>query len=108
MNISAAEVFIKHYSGYAVRMPFRVPQRIYFSDHLLRDVIPIWDRYSTEVMVITRDLLDAELVLQRRDPNKIFTQTNVEFRWIHSVLTPPAGIELRVLDLPGVLGWGFI
>lgn len=108
MIIPDAPYVIKHYSKWAVRMPSRSMQRIYFSEHLLRDVIPIWDHYSTETMVITRDLLTAELELQRRDPNRVFAQANVEFRWVHSVLTPPAGIELRVLDMPGVLGWGFI
>lgn len=70
-------------------------------------MIPIWNRYSTDVMVITQDLLRAELLLQSCDPDKILTD-EFHWRWTHSVLTPPRGVELRILDWPGVLGWGFI
>lgn len=90
---------------------FRGPRfdghRLYLSDHLLRDVIPIWDHYSTEVMVMSRDLLAAEIQLQGHDPMLVFARTT-SFRWVHSVLTPPVGLELRVIDWPGVLAWGFI
>lgn len=106
MRVKRGRSFVKHYSQWEMRLP-RNTERIYFSEHLLRDVIPIWDHYSTETMVITRDLLAAELVLQRRDPMATFARAP-SFRWVHSVLTPPVGLELRVLDLPGVLGWGFI
>jgi hypothetical protein len=83
----------------------REAYRLYLSDHLLRDVIPIWNHYSTDRMLITRDLLEAELSLAGVDPQ---LSTRIGFRWVHSVLTPPGGIELRIIEWPGVLGWGFI
>lgn len=81
--------------------------RLYLSEHLLRDVIPIWNHYSTSCMVISRDLLVAELVIAGIDPVKLVAKVS-GYRWVHSVLTPPEGIELRIIEWPGVLAWGFI